>query len=165
MIYPPHPFDLNEWIVICFLLSTGWIAWCLPHRFPPSLTLVILFFSVATSRVFDHILAGPVMGDLYDVQDLNKIEWADLLTYVMYAPSGYIFVYVYDKYNLRKLKTPLYVLCWAILSSGIEWLMHLGHVFTYKEWSIKYSFLVYLFVQPLTLWMFEFLKARHRKTI
>jgi hypothetical protein len=163
MIYPPRHFDLNEWIVIGFFLLTSLLAWRLERRFPLSLSLVMMVFASTTARVFDHILAVPVMADLYDIQDLNKVEWADLMTYLMYAPTGYIFVNLYDRWNLRGYKTPIYVLLWSLIATGIEWLFYKGHVFTYKEWSIAYSFVVYLFVSPVTLWLFEFLRARYKR--
>ncbi|ARU60730.1 hypothetical protein CBW65_06240 [Tumebacillus avium] len=162
MISLPQDFDLNEWAVIGFLLLTAWIAWRLPKRFPLSLTIPLLLFSLATARTFDHLLAGPFLHDLYDIMDWNKLDAGDLMTYAMYTPTAYIFVYFYDRWAVKGLWVPAYILGWSLLSAGIEWLLHLANVFQYKEWEIGYSFAVYIFVQPLTLWLFHVLQNEKR---
>lgn len=159
MIFLPERFDLNEWTVIAFFLLTLIIALRLPPRFPLSIIVTMAVFSAATARIFDHALAGPVVKDLYDIMDLNKVEWFDLLTYLMFAPPGYLFLYAYEKWQPKGLQIVAFLLVTALLSTGIEWLLHLGHVFTNKSWKIEYSFLVYLFVQPLTLRLFVYLKT------
>ena len=78
----------------------------------------------------------------------------------MFAPPAYLFVYLYDRWEVRGLKIPLYILGWSTVATCVEWIMALGHVFTYKEWHISYSFVVYLFVQPLTLLVFEYVRRR-----
>ncbi|MGB8957271.1 MAG: hypothetical protein WCC10_18005 [Tumebacillaceae bacterium] len=157
MIHPPRHFDLNEWTVIGVTLPMTFLALCLRKRLPLSLSVIIVLFSITTARLCDHILAYPHLTDLYDIMDLNKLDWFDLMTYIMFAPGGYIFVYLYDRWKLRGLQVPLYILVWSLLATGIEWGLVRASVFVYKEWSIVYSFAVYMLVQPLTLWFFRFL--------
>ncbi|TCP52172.1 hypothetical protein EV586_11423 [Tumebacillus sp. BK434] len=162
MIPLPQDFDLNEWAVIGFFLFSAFIAWRLPKRFRLSLIIPLLLFCLATARTFDRMLAGPFLHDLYDIMDWNKLDAGDLMTYVMFAPAGYLFVYLYDRWEVKGLAVPAYILCWSLLSTGIEWLLHLAGVFEYKAWKIEHSFAVYICVQPLTLWLFHVLKPEKR---
>lgn len=98
----------------------------------------------------DHSIGTPPI----DVYDTNIYPWltvTDLLTWSMYPISGYLFVYVYDKWNIKRLGIPLYVLCWAVIGTAFEAISARFGVFQYKGWSLPYSFLVYLPVQLLTV--------------
>ena len=133
------------------------VALCLRIRFPLSLSVNVLLFGIMTAGLYDHLLAYPHLTDLYDILDTNKFEWFDLITYTMFAPAGYIFVYLYDRWKLTGLQVPLYILAWSLLCTASEWGLSRASVLVYKEWSIVYSFAVYMFVQPVTLWFFRFL--------
>lgn len=150
----------NDWFVGVFLLVSLLIIFRLPRRFPLSVSILISLFAIAVSRLSDHLLAGPHV-DLYDIMDANKVEYADLFTYLLYAPAAYIFVYVYDRLKLKGAFFTLYILLCSIGGIAVEWTAHLFDVFTYKEWNIFYSLTTYLIVQPLTIWFFRFIKNQH----
>ena len=150
----------NDWFVGVFLLVSLLIVFRLPRRFPLSISILVSLFAITVSRLADHLLAGPHV-DLYDIMDGNKIEYADLFTYLLYAPAAYVFIYVYDWLKPKGIFFTLYILVCSIGGITVEWTAHLFDVFTYKEWNIFYSFTVYLIVQPLTIWFFHLIKNRH----
>lgn len=157
----PYAFDGNEWFILGAMAISGLAAYLLPRRFPTSLTLLIFLWAGAVSRITDHLLAGPAHKDLYDIMDINKIEYFDLLTYVFYGPFAYLKLYLYDVLKPRGLWITCFLVGTAIMASLVEWVAVKCGVFTYKQWHVVISFSVYLLVQSITIWMFHFLKSKH----
>jgi hypothetical protein len=153
---------LNDWFVGVFFVVSLLIVYFLPRRYPLSVFLLMALFAIAVSRVADHLLAGPHI-DLYDIMDENKVEYADLFTYLLYAPAAYVFVYIYDFLKPQGLYFTLYIAVSSIAGVGVEWVAHIFHVFAYKEWNPFYSFVVYLIVQPLTIVFFRFVRGQYEK--
>ncbi|MDZ5471449.1 hypothetical protein SM124_06780 [Bacillus sp. 31A1R] len=162
MILPlPEKFDENEWLVIGVLMSGIVIYKLLPKRFPISLSILIMIFSATYARAFDHILASPLL-DFYDVMDSPKFELFGVFTYIMYAPFGYLFVYIYDKFKIEDKYIVLYIFIWSFFGIGFEWLSSKCNIFTYKHWNLAYSFTIYLFVQYHTIVFFRYLKKKYK---
>lgn len=161
----PKSFDQNEWYLIIALFITYIFVLILPRRFPKSITILIFLFASTVARVSDHILAGPNL-DLYDVMDTTKFELFDLISYFLYAPFAYFFVYFYDKWNIKGFFLFLYIIVCSFGGVSFEWLSHYFHVIEYKWWKLLYSLTVYLIVQPVTLIFYEFInKANKSKVI
>lgn len=159
MISLPRKFDQNEWVVIACLIFLILILKILPKRFPLSITILILAFSIAVSRVVDHLIAGPSI-DFYDVMDTGKYELFDFLCYIPYALFAYIFVYLYDKWNIKGIGIMLYILGFSLFGVAFEWLAATPyiHFFNYKKWNMLYSLGIYLFIQPCTLLFYRYIK-------
>ena len=160
----PKSFDQNEWYLIIALFITLLIVSILPRRFPLSITILLFLFAATIARLSDHIFAGLYL-DLYDVMDTNKFELFDLLSYFLYMPFAYFFVYFYDKWKIRGIYILLYIVASSLGGVLIEWISHYFHVFDYKWWKIQYSLPIYLIVQPFTLIFFEFIYKAYKSRI
>lgn len=132
----------------------------LPRRLTISLTVLVCLFAIFIASLFDHLLATSIT-DYYNIMDSGKYEFFDYLLYLLYAPFAYLFVYLYEEWNLKGYGILLYILVWSIVGTIFEWISHLFYVFNYKGWKIGYSFTVYLIIQPLTLLYFKFLKNNY----
>ncbi|MFK9091838.1 hypothetical protein [Bacillus salipaludis] len=157
MLALPEKFDSNEWFIVISLVVTYTFIFILPKRFPHTITIIMLFFSMAYVQVIDHILAG-ISWDLYDINDVREYEWFDLITWFLYPPFGYTFVYFFDKWSIRGVGIFWYVLLWAFIALGEEILSLKFNIFTYHEWKLSYSFPVYLITLSIYLLFFVYLK-------
>lgn len=155
-------FNLNEWFIIIMLIIGGAIYFLLPRKFPPTFTILLLSFCIVFGMTLDHTASVPPF-DLYDVNDNSRYNFMDLLTYLLYAPFGYVFVYVYDRLNIRGGLVTLYIIGGSIGSICFEWLSVKCGVFHYdKGYSMKYSIPAYLISQSLFLLFYHFLKRVYR---
>ena len=162
----PRDFDQNEWYIIISAIILVLLLYKLPKRFPGSVTVLLLLFTVSVARVADHLLAGP-HKDFYDIMDTGKYELFDLFSYIPYAPFGYLFIYFYDKYRLNGLLLALYIVCCSIGGIIVEWLVSTSYIgfLQYKNWNEFYSLPVYLIVQPLTILFFKLVRSLHEKSL
>ncbi len=72
MLVLPEDFDTNEWFITISIAVTYTFMLSLPKRFPLSITLLMLLFSMTYAQVIDHILAETKF-DLYDINGCRKI--------------------------------------------------------------------------------------------
>ncbi|AIE60183.1 hypothetical protein [Bacillus methanolicus] len=157
MIPLPKSFDENEWFVLITLFIMIAFTLYLPRRFPISLTILICLFAIFIANLSDHLFATSITN-FYNIMDSRKYELFDYLLYLLYAPFVYLFVYQFEKWNLKGYYILLFLIGWSIVGTVFEWVSHLFKVFHYKEWKIWYSLTAYLITQPLTLLFFTFLK-------
>ncbi|MFS0616019.1 hypothetical protein [Lederbergia ruris] len=158
----PTTFDENEWfIIIGLILSYSLILW-LPKRFPLSLTILLLLFGSTVARIYDHLLSSPDLN-LYNIMDSRKYELFDVISYFLYAPFSYLYIYFYEKLNVRGFWILLYIVISSIIGTLFEGVNALFHVFNYHGWKLSYSFSVYLGVQALTLLFYHMIKHFHHR--
>nr|WP_275984090.1 hypothetical protein [Paenibacillus hamazuiensis] len=132
--------------------------WLLPKRLPRSVAIVSLVWGFASSTLFDFTIGGGMM-DFYRVNDSNRYELTDLLTYFMFAPFGYFFVYFYEWLHIRKKTFLLYVAGWSAVGMGFEWLAERVHMTQYQlGFRPEYNLAVFLVVQTTTGLVYEYLK-------
>ncbi|WP_134685695.1 hypothetical protein [Brevibacillus migulae] len=164
MLPLPKAIDVNEWIIVAACLLGWGAALLLPRRFPFVLTVLLFVFTLTIANELDHVLAAPPF-DYFNLNDHEKYELFDAIFYfVLYPPIGYIFVYLYDRWNLKGIYVLLYMLLWSLAGISIEWAgLHL-QIFYYTKWNIASSFPVYLVIQCLTLAFFHFICLYGRKT-
>lgn len=149
ILYPPEHFDINEWFTLISLAVTVTIAFLLPKRFSPVAITVYTVFTVFISQSVDSLIAVKPF-DMYDVSDSSKYEVMDIVIYYLnYPPYTYIFLYFYDKWQLKGVVRILYVGVFSGISVFFEWLACLCHVFTFNGWKLWYSPFVYLVVFTL----------------
>lgn len=147
-------FNTNEWVVLAMILIGGMIVIFLPQKLSRASTIFSLLFGVTTGLMFDHTLATPPL-DLYDVNDQSIYETFDVFSYLMYAPYGYIFIYMYRRLNLASWKMIPYILCWTALAYLVEWLAIKAGIFHFKNgYDSMYSIPIYLFVQSVQLFIY-----------
>lgn len=145
-IYDRH-FDLNEWFVLAMIVGGFSVIYLLPKIIPVISMIFGFLFGPFLGLVFDHTLAVPPL-DLYDVGDRSSYEIFDIFSYMMYAPFGYLFIYFFEKFNIKGLWSIFYIIGWKILSLLLEWACVKIGIFHYKHgYMLPYSIPVYLFVQ------------------
>lgn len=151
----------NELFVILSFIIVMLIIKKLPSlKIPNSLVILICLFSANLARISDSMLAAPNL-DLYDIMISGRFNLFDFFTYLLYCPFGYLFVYFYEKWSLKGYKIIWYIVLTSSVGTMYEWVAHLFGVFEYKNWNIRFSFTVYLLVQPLTLLFYEWMKNTH----
>ncbi|MNR20353.1 hypothetical protein D3C85_1371890 [compost metagenome] len=150
-----NQFNGNEWFVIGIALIGLTAVWLLPRRFSPAQATFNLLIGVTFGLVFDHTIAVPPF-DLYDAGDNSTYEWIDIISYFMYAPFGYLFIYGYERLRMFEIMTVVYLLFWALVAVGFEWLALKAGVFHYKQgYQIMYSFPIYLFLMSIYLILYR----------
>lgn len=149
-----HGFDVNEWVVLGMIVIGGIIIFFLPKKLSRASSIFSLLFGVATGLMFDHTLAAPPL-DLYDVNDQSIYQTFDIFSYLMYAPYGYIFIYLYRRLKISSWKVIPYILCWTALAYIVEWLAIKAGIFYFKNgYDSMYSIPIYLFVQSVQLFIY-----------
>ncbi|WP_346200372.1 hypothetical protein NSQ96_01095 [Caldifermentibacillus hisashii] len=159
----PNSFDINEWFVLISMFIAFSVLHLLPKRFPLSISILIMLYSSTIARFADHILAMPRI-DLYDIMNSPYYDLFDIFTYVLIGLAGYFFVYFYDRLRIKGYWIAVYIVIWSVFGTAYEWLSSYFKVFIYKGWKPTYSFSVYLLVQSLTLFLFNYITFIHQKT-
>jgi hypothetical protein len=157
-------FNKNEWFDIIALLTGLILVW----RFRKGLTIkeaiVYFFYSVFIGMVFDHTISIKPF-DFYDVNDNSSYQLMDFLTYFMYGPYGYLFIYFYNRFKVKIKYTPIYILVWACISMTMEFIAHMLGVYHYKYgYQIYYSFPIYLLTLSFQICLYRFLRIRREET-
>ncbi|MDF2964435.1 MAG: hypothetical protein K0S39_6170 [Paenibacillus sp.] len=163
ILFPPERFDANEWFIIIASLAAFACIWKLPGRFPRSMALLMFLYPLLLAKLFDTLLVLPAF-EAYYINDLKEADWFDLLMYFLYAPLGYLFLYVYDRLQLKAVGTVMMIMLASLLAIFVEWVTLLLGVFHYTGWKIYYSLPVYLFVQSFTIIMFKRAKEVYSRT-
>jgi len=152
-------WNSNEWFIVSMLIAGFAAVVFLPKRFPLYQTIlfsVIGFFFVV---VVDHSISIPPF-DYYDVNDSNKYEFTDTLSYLMFGPFGYLFLYVFDRLGRPYRHFPLYVLGWGISGLILEKIAVLLEVFHYKNgYRHDFSTFVYISLQCVLIAFYRFIRA------
>ncbi|WP_315906095.1 hypothetical protein [Priestia koreensis] len=160
ILYPPIQFDENEWFIIVSLLIVAALFIWLPNRFPPIITALLLLYIAAVAIVSDHVLGGAYKKNLYDFQDREKYEWFDvILQLFVYPLFGYLIYYVYDIWRQKNWHTIWFIVLATLFSTIFEGISVWFRVFVYTGWNLFYSFLFYLCIIPITIFLLE--KMQH----
>jgi glucan phosphoethanolaminetransferase (alkaline phosphatase superfamily) len=155
-------FDKNEIYILVLLVFVYAVMFKLPKRLPPSITLLFLIWGFASSTLFDFTIGGGLL-DFYKVNDSNRYELSDLLTYFLFATFGFYFVYFYQVLGINKKRFIPYILCWTIVGLGMEMVSGWMGVTHYQNgYVLPYSIAVFLCVQTTTGLYFELIKKRVR---
>lgn len=137
-------FDTNEYIITGFCVLLIAFFFILPKRFPTVITVIILIFGSFSAR-FSDVMLFPF--DFYDVMDHPKHSIFDLVLYTFCYPFYvYHFCYFYDKIKLDNGFQVLHIFIWTIIAVVLEYLGIKLEVYTYFEWRLYYSVIVYFIV-------------------
>jgi hypothetical protein len=160
----PITFNANEWfIMLSIALGFTWLLFT-PRRYPQSISVLIILFTVTMAIIFDHALAAPPL-DLYDINDTKKYDLMDVISYLIYSPYALLCVYMYDKLNPSGNYFTIYVIGWSLFCVVFEWAAVKCHVFTFIYWNLAYSFSVYLIMTVVHINLFRFLRRRFREEV
>lgn len=150
-------FNQNDWFVVIMCLLLIGIIFFLPKRFTRPVTCLLLLYSVTVATILDNTIAAHLF-DFYDIMDGPAYTFMDLVVYLLYAPFGYFFIYIYDRFQLTGRKAVIYVLLFSLFSLAFEWLCVRFGVFHYKMgYGMYYSYCIYLFVQTLTIFFYRYI--------
>ncbi|MCK9857518.1 hypothetical protein [Paenibacillus sp. ATY16] len=155
-------FNSNELYVIT-LMTVGFTFYrLLPRTLSPLQTIFNMLISVTSGLMFDHTIAIPPF-DLYDVGDKSSYEFFDLISYLMYAPYGYMYIYGFERFRISGIVTVGYILAWAVIALLFEWVGVKCGVFHYKHgYYILYSIPIYLVVLSIQLGAYRAAFSSHR---
>jgi predicted membrane channel-forming protein YqfA (hemolysin III family) len=157
-------WSANEWFVVSVTFAGWMLTWLLPRRFDRSSAVLFVLFGAYFGVVFDHALAG-VPIDYYDINDSKSFEFMDFMTYLMYGPISYLFLYLYDWLRVPGRLAPFYVLAWTAFGMLLEGIGARFGVFEYKNgYDFDYSSLVYFTLQLLTLALYYYRKSVVRRS-
>ncbi|KEO83709.1 hypothetical protein [Tumebacillus flagellatus] len=130
-VFAIEKFDENEWFLHIGLTVVYLVLWLTPKRLPSQIVLLLCVWSFTVSKFYDFTFGGGSL-DYYDVNDSPRYCLMDLATYFFYAPFGYFFIALYERWEIRGLRTVFYILGWSAVAVGIEFVMDFFHVITYK---------------------------------
>lgn len=157
-------FDKNEIYVLIMLFISYSVLLVLPKKLSLDLTILFLVWGFASSTLFDFTIGGGML-DFYKVNDSNKYELTDLLTYFLFATFSYFFIYFYKALNINKEKFIFYILAWTIIGISMEKVSSIMGVTQYQNgYKIQYSVVVFLIIQTTTALYYEWIKNK-RNTI
>lgn len=159
----PEKFDVNEWFILGALLGSLLVFLLLPKRLPKPITPLIVLVSISFPSILDHSLAvNP--HNLYNLNDRKDYEIFDLILYLVYPAFGYLYVYLLNLLQWKRLKLVAYLLIWTLFSVVFEMTLTKIHVFVLTGWKHVYSLPVYIAVLTLTYYFFIFIMNYQTKT-
>jgi hypothetical protein len=146
-----HGFNENEWFVIASILVMNLAIWLAPRIFSKLEALGYYIFGIYIGLFYDHTISTKPW-DFYDVNDNSSYQFIDFLSYIMYGPYGYFFLYFYVKWNIRGLNTIPYILIWSLFSLLMEWIgLKVGLFHFDKGYKMYWSFPIYLLSQSMMI--------------
>ncbi|CAM4473797.1 hypothetical protein [Paenibacillus tarimensis] len=152
-------FDRNEWYVLIMLISSYAAVILLPRRIPAHLLILSLVWGISSAMLVDFTIGGGMM-DFYKVNDSDRYELTDFLTYFMFAPFGYFFIYFYELLNIRKKTLIYYILGWTVVGTGVQWVSEWMKMTQYQGgYRYEYNIPVFLVIQTITGLFYAYLRA------
>lgn len=157
IVYDSH-FNANEWFVILGLCIGLCMMFILPSRFPRKLFILYFMIGVTFGALSDHNI-GTVPISFYDTSDTSAFDIADIPAILMYGPYSYLFFYLYEFLKVKNSFIPVYILSWALISTGIEWVaVRLGVFYYHHGYWLGISFVIYLLVHSVWVVFFHLIK-------
>lgn len=156
-------FDKNEIYILSLLVVAYTALFLFPKKLPLKLTILFLVWGFATSTLFDFTIGGGLL-DFYKVNDSNKYELTDFLSYFLFAPFSYFFIYFYVRFKINKKRFIFYILGWCIVGLAMEKVSSFMGVTHYQHgYKLQYSFVVFLVTQTTTALYYELIKKQLKK--
>ncbi|MDC3413237.1 hypothetical protein NC797_14470 [Aquibacillus sp. 3ASR75-11] len=151
-------FDWNEWFVIIGVVLLSLFVWVAPKIFSLLESIAFYLYGVFFGMFFDHTISVRPW-DFYDVNDSSAYQLIDFLSYVMYGPYSYFFLYFYVKFRIKGFLNIPYVLAWTCISLLTGWIgVQIGLFHFEKGYNHYWSLPIYLFVQILQIAFYHIIK-------
>lgn len=156
-------FDGNEW----FFILTSLVMVCLfsfiGNYFPTIIVLIVWVFNIGYVATLDYILLATPFK-LYYFGDNKTYEFSGALFHLlMYPSASLIFLYGYDKWELKGAKTAWYIVGWSGFSLLFEWLCLKSHALTYTGWRLYYSIPFYPATSVMLIILYRFTRKKLRE--
>lgn len=156
-------FDANEWFVICSFLVFTCLIFILPKLFTLLESIAYYNFGILFGMFYDHTISVPPW-DFYDVNDISSYQAIDFLSYVMYGPYSFFFLYIYKKLQLKGGYNIIYIIIWTSLALLMEWVGLRIELFHYnKGYKFYWSIPIYLIVQTIQLILYHLINSHKLK--
>ncbi|MEW4282855.1 hypothetical protein [Priestia koreensis] len=148
--YDTH-FNANEWFVIILSIVSYALVWSLPKYFLKAETITYIAIGGFIGFFFDHTISVQAFN-FYDVNDRSVFQFMDFLSYVMYGPFAYFFLYIWARCQLKLSNAPIYIFVWSFFSMLMEWIGVKCGVYHYQMgYKLYYSFGIYIVTQIVLL--------------
>lgn len=138
------------YVIACFSYGS-WKKW---REYYPTYLYVIVGDLVYNFLFYDHAL--------WEYNKLVSHTFSDLLVAVVVFPCAITLFLTYYPTKSKIQKQALYVLVWAGINTGIEYISHVfGFISYYNNWNIGWSMLLYCiafilvrvhYFKPLLVW-------------
>jgi hypothetical protein len=153
-------FNLNEWFVIIGIVVTLFMIWITPKIFSVSEGIAHFVYGISIGMFFDHTISVEPW-DFYDVNDSSAYQVMDFLSYVMYGPFSYFFIYLYVRLKIFGFYHILYIAVWSCFSLLVEWVgIKIGLFHFDKGYIMYWSFPIYVMIQSLQIIFYHQIKKR-----
>jgi hypothetical protein len=153
-------FDANEWFTIGSLLLLNILIWITPKRFSLLEGMGHYVFGIFISMFFDHTISVKPW-DFYDVNDSSAYQVTDFMSYLMFGPYSYFFIYFYLKFRIAGFMNILYILVWACSALFMEWVGIQVGLFHYdKGYKMYWSFPIYLSILSIQMIYYHIIRMK-----
>ncbi len=153
-----NAFNWNEWFIIISIISLSILVWITPKIFSLLEGTAFFIYGIYIGLFFDHTISIQPW-DFYDVNDSSEYQVMDFLSYLMYGPYSYFFIYFYVKLRIKGFMNILYVLIWTSFSLLMEWFtLKIGIFHFDKGYKMYWSIPIYMLVQSLLIVYFHVIK-------
>lgn len=157
-------FNQNEWYVIGSIFVLNLAIWLMPKIFTKLEALGFYIFGIYTGLFYDHTISIKPW-DYYDVNDTSSYQFIDFLSYIMYGPFGYFFLYFYAKWKLKGFKIIVYILVWSGFSLLMEWIgLKVGLFHFDKGYKMYFSFPIYMLSQTMLLLFYQLAVKKQKRS-
>ncbi|MCD1260144.1 hypothetical protein B5M42_015120 [Paenibacillus athensensis] len=157
-----YHLDLNECVMIGSSLVAFGLFWLVHRSFSRIVTIAIWLFTVAYVESIDYFLAATPFELYYCGDNITYEPSTGVIHLVLYPSCSFLFLYLYDKWQVRGPSLFVYLAVWTVLSVGFEGVCDLTGVFTYTGWSLSYSILTYPVSAVVLIRLFHFVRKYER---
>ncbi|SDO99231.1 hypothetical protein SAMN04487897_12941 [Paenibacillus sp. yr247] len=155
-----NSFNANEWFVILSLLSLNILVFIIPKIFSLLEGTAHYIYGFYIGMFFDHTI-GIRPWDFYDVNDTSDYQFIDFLSYFMFCPYSYFYIYLYEKLNIKGYMHLIYVLSWTCFSLVMEWIgVQVGLYHYDKGYKMYWSVPIYLLAESMQIIYYHFIKRK-----
>ncbi|WLD91625.1 hypothetical protein [Alkalihalobacillus sp. AL-G] len=153
-----NSFDINEWYVLTTLTVLIVLVWITPKILPLTEAIVYLLYGIFVGMFYDHTVSVKPW-DFYDVNDSSAYQVIDFISYLVYGPHSYFFIYFYVKFRIKGFKNILYVFIWVLFSLVNEWIALKVGLFHYeKGFSMYWSVSTYVLAQTSLILLYHIIR-------
>lgn len=160
-----YAIDWNEYFIMGSACVTMPIYFMVRKHFQPAAKITIWLFTITWVETLDYGLASTPF-QMYYCGDNTSYEPSGLLLHVfVYPPFSFIFLYFYDKWQLRGIKLICYILVWAGVSGLFEWIYVVNGIFNYTGWRLYYSIPIYPISNLLLIKLYKHILNNQNKPL
>lgn len=144
-------FNVSEWFILINGIMAYLVLYIMPKRFTRTQTLTMILIGAYFSAFFDNtVCVSPF--NYYNVNDTPYIDFWDILSFVMFGPFAYFFIYGYSIIRKNKTTYFFYITVWALgamFAEALSW--HAGVYHYLNGYQMFFSLPIYLIVLTLTM--------------